>query len=216
MAEHNAHPSGRTVVEEWSARARRSGLKRVMRARVDADHDEPATERTRVILERLLATAGKHLGRDLDQVAEAGCGIGRLTDVLAARARHVTAIDFIPGMLAEAEHRWAHLGNVDFQLGRLQDFRWADRPLDVTVTVWVLMHVLDECELARACREIGRASRMVITGEYTSAATPVGAWSRLRSPETYVELFGGRVLARECLDYAGDVTTFTLLDTGGR
>jgi len=214
MTEPTSLPSAQAVVDEWSARACRPGLKRVMRAQVDAVHDRPATARTREILEHLLVEAADYLGHGLDHVAEAGCGIGRLTDVLAGRARHVTAIDFIPGMLAEARARWAHLGNVDFRLSRLQDFAWGERRWDVAVTVWVLMHILDEADLARLCQAMRSASRLVITGEYTRAATLVGAWSRLRPPQRYADLLGGRILARDTLVYAGDVTTFMLLDTG--
>lgn len=79
------------------------------------------------------------------------------------------------------------------------------------MTVRVLMHIFDEADLTQPCRAIGRASRLVITGEYTSAATQVGAWSRLRSPQQDADLFGGQKPARETLDYAGDLSTFMLL-----
>ncbi|MEW2049058.1 methyltransferase domain-containing protein [Streptomyces sp. NPDC005476] len=171
----------------------------------------------RAIVDNQLQTAAsRYPGRELKQVAEASCGVGQITDVLTSQARRVTAIDFTPTMLAEAQARWDDLAGVDFQLSSRQDFPWAEHPCDVTVTVRVLMHIFDEADLTQPCRATGRASRLVITGEYTSAATQVGARSRLRSPQQDTDLFGGQKPARETLDYAGDLSTFMLLEAGTR
>lgn len=77
----------------------------------------------RAIVDNQLQTAAsRYPGRELNQVAEASCGIGQITDVLTPQARRVTAIDFTPTMLAEAQARWDDLASVDFQLSSLQDF----------------------------------------------------------------------------------------------
>src|SRR4051812_22559602 len=53
-------------------------------------------------LDTLLGTLGLSVGAG-DHVLDVGCGIGRLTRVLASRAAHVTALDVSPEMLTRAQ-----------------------------------------------------------------------------------------------------------------
>jgi SAM-dependent methyltransferase len=52
-----------------------------------------------------------------DEIVEIGCGVGRLTRVLASRAAHVTAIDISQVMLEHARELNPRLENVDWLLG---------------------------------------------------------------------------------------------------
>ncbi|KAL3204492.1 hypothetical protein MRX96_011501 [Rhipicephalus microplus] len=77
-------------------------------------------------------------------VLELGAGIGRFTGKLAAQARHVTAVDFIPAYVESNRRRNGHLDNVTF----LQcDVMKLDRPaesFDVVFSNWLYMYLSDE------------------------------------------------------------------------
>ncbi|KAL1435960.1 hypothetical protein MTO96_010722 [Rhipicephalus appendiculatus] len=77
-------------------------------------------------------------------VLELGAGIGRFTGKLAAQARHVTAVDFIPAYVEANRRRNGHLDNVTF----LQcDVMKLDRPaesFDVVFSNWLYMYLSDE------------------------------------------------------------------------
>jgi SAM-dependent methyltransferase len=67
-------------------------------------------------LDALLGELGLEVGPG-DRVMDVGCGIGRLTRVLARRAAHVTAVDVSPEMLARAQELNPGLDNVEWVLG---------------------------------------------------------------------------------------------------
>src|SRR3712207_3163564 len=67
-------------------------------------------------LDTLLSTLGLAVRQD-DHVLDLGCGVGRLTRVLAACAAHVTALDVSPAMLARAQELNPRLANVTWLLG---------------------------------------------------------------------------------------------------
>ncbi|WP_243794344.1 class I SAM-dependent methyltransferase [Saccharopolyspora gloriosae] len=200
------------VAGEWRQRSRRDGLARVMRASQPAEHNAATTERTRDAVSAGLRTAARELARPLSTVLEIGCGIGRLTPTLAAHAGRVTALDMTPGMLDEARASCAHLSNVDFEFARAEDLPWEGRKIDVAVSVWVLMHVLDEAALAEICRSISRSCRYFVLVEYAQAAIPVSEWSRLRSVDDYLALMpGARLVESQELYYGGDLSTAALI-----
>ncbi|MGI8306061.1 class I SAM-dependent methyltransferase [Saccharopolyspora hattusasensis] len=200
------------VTEEWRQRAQREGLARVMRASQPAEYNADTTERTRQVVAGQLRTAARELARPLSAALEIGCGIGRLTPTLAAEADRVTALDMTPGMLDVAKESCSELSNVDFELGRAEDLPWHGRRFDVAVSVWVLMHVLDEAALAEICRSISHSSRYFVLVEYAQAAIPVSEWSRLRSVDDYLaQMPGAQLVETQELDYGGDRSTAALI-----
>jgi 2-polyprenyl-3-methyl-5-hydroxy-6-metoxy-1,4-benzoquinol methylase len=200
------------VTEEWRQRARREGLARVMRASQPAKYNADTTEQTRQVVAGNLRTAARELARPLSAALEMGCGIGRLTPTLAAQADRVTALDMTPGMLDEAKASCANLSNVEFELARAEDLPWHGQKFDVAVSVWVLMHVLDEAALAEICRSISHSSRYFVLVEYAQAAIPVSEWSRLRSVDDYLALMPGAQLVKaQELHYGGDRSTAALI-----
>jgi len=97
-------------------------------------------------------------GRD---VLELGCGTGKNTEWLAARARSIVALDFSDGMLARAGERLAGAAHVRFVRHDVRD-PWPvpDAAMDVVVGNLVLEHVADlapvYAEAARVLRPGGR------------------------------------------------------------
>ncbi|QUH06318.1 class I SAM-dependent methyltransferase [Saccharopolyspora erythraea] len=183
-----------------------------MRASQPAEYNADTTEQTRRVVAGKLRTAARELARPLSAALEIGCGIGRLTPTLAAQADRVVALDMTPGMLNEAKVSCANLSNVEFELGRAEDLPWHGRKFDVAVSVWVLMHVLDEVALAEICRSIARSSRYFVLVEYAQAAIQVSKWSRLRSVDDYLALMPGAQRVEEsALYYGGDRSTAALI-----
>jgi ubiquinone/menaquinone biosynthesis C-methylase UbiE len=73
---------------------------------------------------------------------DVGCGVGRLTRVLAERAAHVTGLDVSPEMLARAQEHHPQLGNVEWVLGDGESLAGIeDASVDAVVSHVVLQHI---------------------------------------------------------------------------
>jgi SAM-dependent methyltransferase len=76
------------------------------------------------------------------RVMDVGCGIGRLTRVLARDAAHVTAVDVSPEMLARAQELNPGLDNVEWVLGDGESLAGIERGShDAVVCHQVLEHI---------------------------------------------------------------------------
>jgi SAM-dependent methyltransferase len=92
-------------------------------------------------LDTLLGTLGLQV-RPADHVLDVGCGVGRLTRVLARRAAHVTALDVSPEMLSRAQELNPALDNVEWVLGDGDTLTGIeDASLDAIVSHVVLQHI---------------------------------------------------------------------------
>jgi SAM-dependent methyltransferase len=77
-----------------------------------------------------------------DRVLDVGCGVGRLTRVLAQRAAHVTALDVSPEMLTLAQEHNPRLDNVEWVLGDGETLTGIeDASMDAVVSHVVLQHI---------------------------------------------------------------------------
>jgi SAM-dependent methyltransferase len=93
-------------------------------------------------------------------VLEIGCGLGRITRVLAARSREVLGVDVSDEMLARARQHNSHLTNVRWILG--DGVSLAGIPaasVDCCVSVVVLQHIPDPEVTLGYVREVGRVLR---------------------------------------------------------
>lgn len=98
--------------------------------------------------------------RPSDTVVEIGCGVGRLTRVLAARAERVIAFDVSEDMLALAREHNEHLGNVEWQLGEGSTLgRVPDAAADACFSHVVFQHIPDPQITLRYVAEMGRVLR---------------------------------------------------------
>ena len=110
-------------------------------------------------LDSLLSTLGAAIGPQ-DRVLDLGCGVGRLTRVLAARAGHVTAIDVSPEMLARAQELNPDLDRVEWVLGDGETLSGIeDASHDVVVSHVVLQHIPDPRVQLGYVAEFGRVLR---------------------------------------------------------
>ncbi len=210
-----ATPSPAEIEAEWRRRSARPGLARVMRASQPDALADCVTAATRRLVAGHLRAAASMLGRPVRSALEFGCGIGRLTPTIAARAERVLAVDLTAEMLAEARLACAGSSNVEFLRCPVQRLPFERSTVDVAVCVWVLMHVLDDDELAAACRAIARSTRYLTLVEYEYAAVPVGRFSRLRTVDEYLAMLPGAELV-ECreLGYGGDRSFAALIALG--
>jgi SAM-dependent methyltransferase len=144
----------------WDARAREAAFFFVD-DRIDYRDPDLATfwaqgERD---LDAILAALGITIGAD-ERLVEIGCGVGRLTRVLASRAAHVDALDLSAEMLARARQHNPELENVSWIEGdgaSLQPI--ADASADGVVSHVVFQHIPDPAVTLGYVREMGRVLR---------------------------------------------------------
>jgi len=117
-----------------------------------------------------------------DVVVDIGCGIGRLTRALAARAGEVLALDVSSEMLARAEQLNAHLDNVRWLHGDGTTLApIADSSVDACFSHVVFNHIPDPAitlgyvrEMSRVLRPGGWSAFQVSTDPGAEAHTPPG------------------------------------------
>ncbi len=144
----------------WDARAREDALyfvdSRAGRATADEDGFWRRGEED---LDRMLGLLGAAI-EPSDRVVEIGCGVGRITRVLAARAAYVQALDVSAQMLREARARNPELENVEWLHG--DGFGLApiaDASATVCFSVVVFQHIPDALVTLGYIRETGRILR---------------------------------------------------------
>src|SRR4051812_27587858 len=108
-------------------------------------------------LAAMLAATGAPAIAPHETVLDLGCGLGRLTRPLAARARHVVAVDVSAEMLARARELNAGLGNVEWVHGDGRTL--PDAEVDVAVSFVVLQHLPEPGIALGYVRELGRVLR---------------------------------------------------------
>jgi SAM-dependent methyltransferase len=95
-----------------------------------------------------------------DEAVEIGCGVGRLTRVIAARAARVTALDVSPEMIALARRHNGHLENVTWVEGDGTSLAGiADASATACVSHVVFQHIPDPRVTYGYVREMGRVLR---------------------------------------------------------
>lgn len=107
-------------------------------------------------LDTLLDAVGMRVKPE-DSVVDIGCGVGRLTRALAARAREVWAIDVSPEMLRLAKNHNGGLTNVHWVLGDGESLApMDDASADGCVSHVVFQHIPNAEVILAYVREMGR------------------------------------------------------------
>jgi N-acetylglucosaminyl-diphospho-decaprenol L-rhamnosyltransferase len=143
----------------WNARAREDALyfvdTRQRYGAADGERFWDGEQLLHVVLDGLGVAVS-----DTDTVVEIGCGVGRITRALAARARTVIALDVSDEMLRRARQFNPELGNVEWVLGDGVSLRGvADVSVDACVSLVVFQHLPDPALALGYVREVGRVLR---------------------------------------------------------
>jgi SAM-dependent methyltransferase len=141
----------------WDARAREDALHFVDNREPYKDADpERFWAHGERDLDTLLTTLDVTV-RQGDLVLDLGCGVGRLTRVLARRAAHVIALDVSPEMLRRAQELNEELNNVTWLLGDGESLSGIeDASLDGAVSHVVFQHIPDAKITLGYVEELGR------------------------------------------------------------
>ena len=116
--------------------------------------------------------AGELLELDGKTALDVGCGEGRFTAILAARAAHVTGIDINQDSLDQAKAKATEDGaRVTWRNARAEDMPFDDSSLDVVVFSNSLHHVAPDC----MDTAIGEAGRVLKAGGVLYVMEPVAA-----------------------------------------
>lgn len=141
----------------WDARAREDAFYFIDSTGTygDADVERFWAEGERTV-DGILELVGARL-RGEDVVLDLGCGVGRLTRVLAGRSAHVHALDVSSEMLERARELNAHLTNVSWHHGDGTTLHpLQDRSVDVALSHVVFQHIPDPEVTLGYVRELGR------------------------------------------------------------
>lgn len=110
-------------------------------------------------LDLLLGSVDVEL-KPADHVVEIGCGVGRLTRVVAERVASVVAVDVSKDMLEIAQRENAALSNVRWMLGDGESLAGIDdASADAVVSHVVFQHIPDPAITLGYVREVGRVLR---------------------------------------------------------
>jgi len=170
------------ISDEWSRRARRGGVAAVMSSRHSYQENRLASEKMKKdVINFLERNYGSLEGK---RVLELGCGIGRFTRELAARAGHVTAVDMTPEMLARAREYTSGIQNITYIRSRIADLK-AYLNFDIVFETITLLHILDEQEYRKSIDVMKSAAPCIFICEHMSDNAPVSPYSRLRTFEQY-------------------------------
>jgi SAM-dependent methyltransferase len=173
----------------WDERAKEDAFHFVDSREPYREHDEERFwRRGEEDLDTLLGTLDLAIAPE-DHVLDLGCGVGRLTRVLATRAEHVIAVDVSPAMLAKADELNPDLHNVTWMLGDGQSLDGVpDGTVDAVVSHVVLQHIPDAkvqlnyvAEFARVLRPGGWAAFGLSTDPYIHEPRPASRRDLFRS-----------------------------------
>ena len=141
----------------WDSRARENALYFVdNKLSYRSPDDQAFWARGERELDEMLTALGLPIRPD-DDVIDIGCGIGRLTRVIAGRAASVRAIDVSPEMLRRAEHLNPDLSNVSWLRGDGTSLAGIeDTSATLCLSLVVFQHIPDPEVTLGYVREIGR------------------------------------------------------------
>lgn len=177
----------------WDERARENALYFVDNR---LDYADPDAERFWAQGERDLEHMFEMLEVDVsptDVVADIGCGVGRLTRAIAARAEQVIAVDVSEEMLAQAREQNGHLTNVDWVHGDGTSLApLPDGSVDACISLVVFQHIPDPQVTLEYVREMGRVLKPAGWAAFQVSTDPSIHRPRRRSLAERARTLAGR------------------------
>ena len=175
----------------WDARAKEDAFFFVDNVEAYRDTDlDRFWARGEEIVDQLLDQSRATL-RPGDVVVDVGCGVGRLTRVLAARGARVHAIDVSAEMLARARELSGDPANVTWHHGDGTSLRpIADASVDAVVSHVVFQHIPDPAVTLGYVAEIGRVLRPGGWSAFQVSNDPAVHEGRYRPPSRLKVLLG--------------------------
>ncbi|MFJ8817324.1 class I SAM-dependent DNA methyltransferase [Amycolatopsis thermoflava] len=149
----------------------------------------------------MLRLFADYVRRDGGQVADIGCGTGRVTTYLDSLGVPVFGIDLSPGMLAEARRRYPHLR---FEVGSMSDLALEDASLGGILAFYSIIHTPPEL-LPEVFAEF---ARVLAPGGHLMVAFQVGD-ERKRLEQAY-----GHTVSYDAYRLPPDRITELLADAG--
>jgi SAM-dependent methyltransferase len=83
----------------------------------------------------------RHVPTNCGKVLEIGCGTGAFSRRLAARSKHVLALDLSPEMIRIARERSLQFANIDFEVANVLEWDFPSEHFDCIATVATLHHL---------------------------------------------------------------------------
>ncbi|MBV9254189.1 MAG: methyltransferase domain-containing protein [Actinobacteria bacterium] len=155
-----ADATGEAMGAYWDSKARENAMF-FIHSCLDFNHPDEAEfwESGAEALDLSLAPFGVRISPD-DRVLEIGCGIGRITKAIAARARSVVGLDVSPEMVARAERALGGVANARFVVGSGTDLAALDDDaFDACYSFIVFQHIPDPAITCRYVTDMGRVLR---------------------------------------------------------
>ena len=143
---------------------------------------------------------GERTPLDLDAL-EIGCGVGRMTRMIARIFRHVTAVDVSPEMLERARNNLAQMENVTLAQtdgATLAGLKAAS--CDFAFSFVVFQHIPSLAVIASYCREVNRVLR---PGSLFKFQVQGSTWARDAHPDTWAGVSVSETEARRLCDESG-------------
>lgn len=169
---------------EWGQRASRPDELAVMSARYPFARCPEESD-------KYIRAVSDFIGVDADgkDVLEIGAGIGRLSEVLALRARKLTCLDLSSRML---DRNRARLGGLAAKVNYLHMFAQDYRPEtahEVVVSSLVLIHNVDDSDFRRLVDVMSMCAPTIFLFEHTDFGSQVSQHTRPRSAAELLSAF---------------------------
>lgn len=117
---------------------------------------------------------------------EIGCGMGEFARLLAQRSDHVLALDLSPEMIRIARERSAGCANIDFQVGDVLAWDFADAQFDCIASIATLHHLELGNILAKLKAALKPGGVLLVLDLYQAASMTDQLWAGLGVPVNLV------------------------------
>jgi len=197
----------RQMIAEWKARSERPRDLAVGSIRYpETKWPKASEEYARAVM--------RFIGSEIDgkSVLEVGCGSGRITELLVARAGRLTCIDLSQDMIEQNRARLGEASQrINYHCGFAQDFQ-PDQLHDVAICSLVLIHNVDDDEFVALTNAVSASAKTIFLFEHVDEPRLPHPHTCLRPERTLVEAFSNhRIDARQEFDLFGDRIVFLKL-----